>query len=594
MIKRSQSAHRSSDRAVRPPRSILKKYLTDTAGSVVVQMLIFSLLIFGMAGLVITVGRIYVINTAAQAYVDQIALAAAAELDNRSDSIERARRAAFGEDIDPDDPDGVLKKLAPFGVGIEDLVEVEELMFLESLPDDQGYQYEVRDLPPEFTTDPTDANFVVVVARPISIFSVLLPITEWTGAPGVLTTRAVAVASLQRQLCDRPMFMICNPFETATEGDADSFADGVANDGEGYQIMVTKHSGGGQLWAPGEFGTIDLDAYFDPADVDFCKGGGPNSPPLQKCLLGVHLPARVCATGTVNLDPGNGQNIIDGFNTRFDVWSQQTMEYRGSDLFPPDYVVTKGLVNGVAPGSNANDNDCKEPTGNSGNGWVDSTTSVALPQADCFANWQVDCPDRITDLPIYNDSNQINELVDYFNVNHAPYDGDAYSLGTDGLGGYWVEANGAAMMVPVADPVTGVVTNELVNTRYKAYLWEVDQLQNGLAATTQLATANPGDPSIDYEYMAPACTPWDGGENPGLPGRRKIVTAVVNCLELEDEVKGNGSGIAVSEYVEMFVTEPVRNNSMVSSDDDMFAEIIRIYRPEGTGGDVHEYPLLNR
>ena len=50
----------------------------------------------------------------------------------------------------------------------------------------------------------------------------------------------------------------------------------------------------------------------------------------------------------------------------------------------------------------------------------------------------------------------------------------------------------------------------------------------------------------------------------------------------------------MSEYIEMFVTEPVVNNDAVMSDDDIFAEIIQVYRSQGTGGKVHEYPVLNR
>ena len=92
--------------------------------------------------------------------------------------------------------------------------------------------------------------------------------------------------------------------------------------------------------------------------------------------------------------------------------------------------------------------------------------------------------------------------------------------------------------------------DQLVNTRYKTYLWEADQVESGAFAThDRLALfseteTNPiipppneenPDGSIGYEYMVPVCTQWDDGaggvdasvpaNNPGLKYRRRIVTS---------------------------------------------------------------------
>lgn len=70
----------------------------DERGTVAIQTLIFSVLLFGTTGLVLDAGRVYATHSQMQAYADQMALAAANELDGRDDAIERATRAVFGAD----------------------------------------------------------------------------------------------------------------------------------------------------------------------------------------------------------------------------------------------------------------------------------------------------------------------------------------------------------------------------------------------------------------------------------------------------------------------------------------------------------------
>ncbi len=71
--------------------------IRDERGTVAIQALIFSILLFGTTGLVLDAGRVYAMHSQMQAYADQVALAAANELDGHDDAIERAGLAAFGE-----------------------------------------------------------------------------------------------------------------------------------------------------------------------------------------------------------------------------------------------------------------------------------------------------------------------------------------------------------------------------------------------------------------------------------------------------------------------------------------------------------------
>ena len=83
-------------KAARARIARLASLRADQRGTVAIQTLIFSILLFGSTGLVLDAGRLYAAHSQMQAFADQIALAAANELDGRDDAIERARLAVFG------------------------------------------------------------------------------------------------------------------------------------------------------------------------------------------------------------------------------------------------------------------------------------------------------------------------------------------------------------------------------------------------------------------------------------------------------------------------------------------------------------------
>jgi Flp pilus assembly protein TadG len=76
-------------------------FRADQRGTVAIQTIIFSILLFGTTGLVLDAGLVYATHTQMQAYADQMALVAANELDGRDDAINRARMAVFGPDGAP-------------------------------------------------------------------------------------------------------------------------------------------------------------------------------------------------------------------------------------------------------------------------------------------------------------------------------------------------------------------------------------------------------------------------------------------------------------------------------------------------------------
>lgn len=64
-------------------------------GSVTIQVMFFSLMVFGATGIVLDAGRVYDSHSQMQIYADHLALLAANELDRQPDSIERATNAVY-------------------------------------------------------------------------------------------------------------------------------------------------------------------------------------------------------------------------------------------------------------------------------------------------------------------------------------------------------------------------------------------------------------------------------------------------------------------------------------------------------------------
>lgn len=567
------------------------RFRHNQSGSLLIQSLVYFTLLMGMAGLTIDIGRIYIANTSAQAYVDQIALAAAWELNNRAGAIDRATDAAFGVDETTTGDNAILRKIGPFDIKVNDLIDIENLVFLTAIPDDIGFQYNMSNITSDLVTnDDAAAEYVMVISRPIGIITTLLRFAELGGGDidDILFTRTVAVAGNDTTVCEAPLLMICNPFETTgtVDGDA-SFAAGAP---PGTQILM-KDKGSGASWTAGNFGTIDLpdDAYGE------CPTSSGNSAARQTCLLGIRNLTRECTPRVVHMDTGVSNSIHSGFNTRFDIWNEQADEWMGDVRFAPDVNVSKGqwLPGGVpeqeakiAPGTKPFDyakSDVKAPSytdqlsgrqalsrlrqlahhnpGHTGGGgdpgggggsnnfcrassYEPATPSLRMPRAPCLIPDPDTCATPRVGPPI----------------------------GNAALATYWANNHPAEHGVLPAD----------VTTRYELYQREIN-----------LATAL-GDSTVDgleldgNESGHPQCAISQG--NPGVPDRRTFIMAVVNCSL--HEVNGNEDNVPVHGYVRMFLTEPMVDNNFVPSSDQIFAEVVGEIEVNGDDGILHEYPYL--
>ncbi|MDE2437322.1 MAG: pilus assembly protein, partial [Sphingomonadales bacterium] len=105
-------------------------------------------------------------------------------------------------------------------------------------------------------------------------------------------------------------------------------------------------------------------------------------------------------------------------------------------------------------------------------------------------------------------------------------------------------------------------------TRYDVYKWEK-------ANTTYLAKQNVSPPNGGFAaYSQPVCNP---AQSTSDPDRRRMVIAVVNCLDQASKISGNGK-VAILKWVDVFLVEPAFDRgsgaSKRTTSDQVYVEII--------------------
>lgn len=322
---------------------ILKAYVRDLRASVTIFALVVFAFLMSFGGLIFDVGRIFNLHSQAQAYVDEAALTAAAELDGEAGAIQRAIRAAVGDaQAGPIiDPGFRLTLSGDSGIGIQSLV------FLEAIADDPAPNtrspiagdtvlctYESGAVTCDGLTQAEAdrrVNFVLVNATTETENFYLFPIMS-AFVPGMRTEASVgpqALAGFTREICNFPPMAICNPQEDPGGG-------GGFSVNPGQQILL-QTQGASAGWAPGDFGFLDLTGV----GANGCSGGGGD---FLRCLLATVNPNTSCVSADVDLNPGQVTSADVGFNVRFDLYDPPFQNDKNNANFPPAYNVTKGWV----------------------------------------------------------------------------------------------------------------------------------------------------------------------------------------------------------------------------------------------------------
>jgi hypothetical protein len=302
---------------------ILARLVRDVDGVVLPYVVLTLAVVIGVAALALDGSRLMSVQTQLQNGADALALAGAAELDRRPDSIIRAEAAI-----------GNLLTNPVRGAGIGQVVRVSSIDFLSSLPADDDLPVTTRNL----TDDPTLAAYVQVRVEPIQL-QTIFPVSLSSGRQNV-SVGAQAVAGYDQVVCNVAPVFVCNPFESsgmsyyqATQALVTADQNPLAHH-QLVRLARSQSKNGG--YSAGDFGYVAPATGFLPTAA--CGPGAERGIPQALASTRVQACFRL---SVITLVPSDDQPAMDGLNTRFDIYA------RGFDscrIYPPDLNVRKGFV----------------------------------------------------------------------------------------------------------------------------------------------------------------------------------------------------------------------------------------------------------
>ena len=339
----------------------MKAFRRDERGALLVFVAVALAVLLGLVAMSFDIGRIALTQSELQSYTDNVALAAAGELDGSATAITRATAAAAE----------LITDRHAFGMADTTLSGASDysLTFLSSLPASD------TDEPTAITTDPAEARFVMVTATAMDVqLTFAAAFQALSGHDGPENTvNARSIAGMTQYACDVTPLMFCLPPNWSAS----------ANVGQ----MINLRSGGqGAAWGPGNFG------FLDPSRVLVDTSGpcaGLNGVNLDACLLGAVGSITQCyGLNGVDTEPGQKNGIENAvFNVRFDIYNTIMNGERTNPDYAPAPNVIKGIVRATGGGGNGNGGGGKGGGGGNaciGNNEELSTNTVGLPRDACF------------------------------------------------------------------------------------------------------------------------------------------------------------------------------------------------------------------
>jgi len=290
--------------------SAIHRFARDCEGAVAVYIGIGLFAMIPIAALVIDLARVEITQTELKQAADAAAMAAATQLINQPDSIDKATLAAQG---------------AAGGSGIG-LTENRQI-WAEGGPGNvaiTGMRFFSQLNPDVVTTDGTEANFVEVSVTTTTVKNWFISVAQ--GAVGLEQSNptAFAVAGYGRATCKAQSMMMCRSPVALEEGEG----------------IVVKPKGGAAPRA-GEFGLLETPSGNKTPDelAEYLAGTGGDEP----CYGNDVVPR----FGTIT------QKIQNGVNTRFDIYDLNGLTFStGDPEIYPAWNVVKGLpesCNGFGP-----------------------------------------------------------------------------------------------------------------------------------------------------------------------------------------------------------------------------------------------------
>ncbi len=316
----------ATDPAIRPTRPV--RFLRGEEGSVLILWGLFLAVAFGFMALSFDLGRVAGTQSEMQSFADQVALAAAGELDGRPDAITRATTAA----------NGLISDAQTYATGAQALGAGDfTLTFLRSLPAADNVAAT------DTTTNGAQARFVRVDVTDRTVMTPFAAVNAALVGGENLSSDigASATAGITSWACDITPLMFCVP---------DSSWKAEANVGDQIKLRA---GGQGAAWGPGNFGFLDPTILeVDPAGP--C--GGLNGAQLYRCLVGADEAITGCVRtdAGVNTLPGQRQGLAEAFNTRFDTFKGSMQQRKNNPAYRPAINTVQGTLpnGGMCRGNN--------------------------------------------------------------------------------------------------------------------------------------------------------------------------------------------------------------------------------------------------
>lgn len=554
---------------------MFRRFLHDEDGYALALTLLFLPVFVGVGLLVIDIGRGNNAQSDLQAAADALALAGARELDGRSGAVadaraamERVRNSVGFLSIAAKEPE-VLGYDATDADGRPFFVA-----FLRAIPGDidpaTGDPVPGNDDTPidstfvsnysatsDAATQDQYARYVLVQARAADLDPFFfLPLTRTAANVPVAAT---AVAKVESYSCDLAPFFICNPFGSFQELEAEQASGGLY----GRLMRLSVHTGGSAA-GPGNIGYLRIDG----------NGAGPTA----EALAGKPYEQCVSLEATVDTQPGTVTPAWVGFNTRFDMYSNNFGGPSGPMGVQGPYVPAENVRKGYRQqGGNAC--NVRSPADVMGNtitnaelaeyfGYTAATDFTADP-----STWGSSVPLRAQAAPYMSDNALPGATTNTVFIRRgswnlfAPVSVAQSGGGTLTFPPYWQSAYNDTLTLaelkaisnhPQKDDagLTSISAITALETssgspfvsRYDLYQYELQLMRSG-----ELPTLRAGG-----EDNLPGCYA-DLPPPQGIPiDRRTMFVAIVDCDA--NTIAGAATRVPVEGYAKMFLVRPVDEN----------------------------------
>ena len=336
-----------------PCARTIRRFWSDRSGIVTVQMVMFTIMLFSGIGLMMDFGRAYSAHSQMQSYVDQVALAAAAQLDGKPDAIARASAAA----------NSVAKSSNFTSSGA---FKLSALTFMSEAPTGSDGAYDGDLAAASATTTSEIARYVLAEATSASVALKLLNFaTKPDSGLTSIDFTAAAVAGVRTVACGglTPLVM-CNPYEdSATTSWAAEMENGI-----GYRMKLTadQTAGGKPSNFTGTNDLIRLGLLKSPADLmevrnticntnTFLPGFTTSSQSVEElrdlCMLATVQTGLSCLNTSVAYKAAPPDTVTTGLGVIFDMYDgamEDILDTANDPIvthdFPPEY----GLPNPIS------------------------------------------------------------------------------------------------------------------------------------------------------------------------------------------------------------------------------------------------------